>query len=59
MGALAEEAGGAAKTTSGAGGGDCGIVIIDRAIDTTSLFEKWRDNPNRTVKPCRSPYGMS
>lgn len=43
MGTLAEKAGGAAKT-SGAGGGDCGIVIIDRAIDTTSLFEKWRDN---------------
>ena len=43
MGALAEAIGGAAKT-SGAGGGDCGIVIIDRAIETEALFEQWRAN---------------
>ncbi|QFP79580.1 phosphomevalonate kinase [Latilactobacillus graminis] len=43
MGALAEAIGGAAKT-SGAGGGDCGIVIIDRSIETQALFEKWRAN---------------
>lgn len=43
MGALAEIIGGAAKT-SGAGGGDCGIVIIDRAIETEALFEQWRAN---------------
>ena len=43
MGKLAEEIGGAAKT-SGAGGGDCGIVIIDRAIETAPLFQKWHDN---------------
>ena len=43
MGALAETIGGAAKT-SGAGGGDCGIVIIDRAIETEALFEQWRAN---------------
>lgn len=43
MGALAEAIGGAAKT-SGAGGGDCGIVIIDRAIEIEALFEQWRAN---------------
>ncbi|UTC09730.1 phosphomevalonate kinase [Latilactobacillus curvatus] len=43
MGALAETIGGAAKT-SGAGGGDCGIVIIDRAIETEALFDQWRAN---------------
>ncbi|WP_413526048.1 phosphomevalonate kinase [Latilactobacillus curvatus] len=43
MGALAEAIGGAAKT-SGAGGGDCGIVIINRAIETEALFEQWRAN---------------
>lgn len=37
---LAENAGAAAKT-SGAGGGDCGIVLIDRAIDPTSLLKAW------------------
>lgn len=37
---LAEQAGGAAKS-SGAGGGDCGIVLIDRNIDTTNLLSQW------------------
>ncbi len=37
---LAEQAGGAAKS-SGAGGGDCGIVLIDRGIDTTNLLAQW------------------
>ncbi|MFC6182044.1 phosphomevalonate kinase [Lactiplantibacillus daowaiensis] len=37
---IAETAGAAAKT-SGAGGGDCGIVLIDRAIDSTQLLKQW------------------
>ena len=36
----AESFGGAAKT-SGAGGGDCGIVLIDSSIDTTPLLDEW------------------
>ena len=36
----AERFGGAAKT-SGAGGGDCGIVLIDSSIDTTPLLDEW------------------
>lgn len=36
----AEKFGGAAKT-SGAGGGDCGIVLIDSSIDTTPLLDEW------------------
>lgn len=39
----AEDMGGAAKS-SGAGGGDCGIVIIDEKIDTHELFASWKDN---------------
>ncbi len=37
---LAEAAGAAAKT-SGAGGGDCGIVLIDRAINPANLLKQW------------------
>ncbi|CAM3243351.1 phosphomevalonate kinase [Lactiplantibacillus plajomi] len=37
---LAEQAGAAAKT-SGAGGGDCGIVLIDRTIDPQPLLKAW------------------
>lgn len=37
---LAIAAGGAAKT-SGAGGGDCGIVILDRHIDPEALIAQW------------------
>ncbi len=37
---LAEKMGGAAKF-SGAGGGDCGIVLIDRNIETTGLLAAW------------------
>lgn len=37
---LAEDAGGAAKS-SGAGGGDCGIVLIDRTKETTNLLKAW------------------
>ncbi|WP_047999653.1 phosphomevalonate kinase [Lactiplantibacillus herbarum] len=37
---LAETAGAAAKT-SGAGGGDCGIVLIDKALDTQALLTAW------------------
>ncbi|MFZ2354077.1 phosphomevalonate kinase [Paucilactobacillus nenjiangensis] len=38
----AEEFEGAAKT-SGAGGGDCGIVAIDSTKDLKSLINKWAD----------------
>lgn len=37
---VAEEFGGAAKS-SGAGGGDCGIVAIDNSIDLSSLIKNW------------------
>ena len=37
---LAESAGAAAKT-SGAGGGDCGIVLIDQTIDPRPLLTAW------------------
>ncbi|KRL04220.1 phosphomevalonate kinase [Liquorilactobacillus oeni DSM 19972] len=36
----AEAVNGAAKT-SGAGGGDCGIVVIDKRLDTTELKRSW------------------
>lgn len=39
----AEKAGGAAKT-SGAGGGDCGIVLIDSSIDTSALLADWKQH---------------
>ncbi|AVK64759.1 phosphomevalonate kinase [Lactobacillus sp. CBA3606] len=38
--AIAEAAGAAAKT-SGAGGGDCGIVLIDQAINPAPLLKQW------------------
>ncbi|KRL41435.1 phosphomevalonate kinase [Liquorilactobacillus nagelii DSM 13675] len=37
----AEQSCGAAKT-SGAGGGDCGIVVIDQQIDTQELMSSWK-----------------
>ncbi|MDF0478867.1 phosphomevalonate kinase [Vagococcus sp. PNs007] len=37
---IAEDYNGAAKS-SGAGGGDCGIVIIDKSIDTIPLIKDW------------------
>lgn len=40
---IAESFGGAAKT-SGAGNGDCGIVIADANTDTAYLEDKWRQN---------------
>lgn len=40
---IAERFGGAAKT-SGAGNGDCGIVIADEGTDTASLEKEWRKN---------------
>ena len=40
---IAESFGGAAKT-SGAGNGDCGIVIADKNTDTAFLEDKWRQN---------------
>lgn len=38
--AIAEAAGAAAKT-SGAGGGDCGIVLINRSINPEQLLKNW------------------
>ena len=40
---IAEKFGGAAKT-SGAGGGDCGIVAIDRSADFKSVLKSWTSN---------------
>ncbi|MDO4903693.1 MAG: phosphomevalonate kinase [Limosilactobacillus sp.] len=40
---IAEEFGGAAKT-SGAGGGDCGIVAIDSSADFKSVLKSWAKN---------------
>lgn len=40
---IAESFGGAAKT-SGAGNGDCGIVITDTKTDTNALENEWRKN---------------
>ncbi|BDZ30852.1 phosphomevalonate kinase [Lactiplantibacillus sp. WILCCON 0030] len=40
---IAETAGAAAKT-SGAGGGDCGIVLIDRAINPQPLLQAWAND---------------
>lgn len=37
---IAEGFGGAAKT-SGAGGGDCGIVVIDKQADLQSMIQQW------------------
>lgn len=40
---IAESFGGAAKT-SGAGNGDCGIVIIDEQTNVNELEQQWRKN---------------
>ena len=45
----AETAGGAAKS-SGAGGGDCGIVLIDRNRPTDSLLATWHDKGIEQLK---------
>lgn len=37
---IAERFGGAAKT-SGAGGGDCGIVLLDRNADKQAMIDEW------------------
>lgn len=39
---LAETAGGAAKS-SGAGGGDCGIALVDASVDATALLSHWQE----------------
>ncbi|WP_282709011.1 phosphomevalonate kinase [Ligilactobacillus sp. Marseille-Q7487] len=44
----AENIGGAAKT-SGAGGGDCGIVIIDKNISYQDLFTQWSEHQIRPL----------
>lgn len=38
---IAESFGGVAKS-SGAGGGDCGIVTLEKSIDPAKVYEKWR-----------------
>ncbi|PMD70743.1 phosphomevalonate kinase [Companilactobacillus nuruki] len=38
---IAENLGGSAKT-SGAGGGDCGIVLSDKTLDINELKKEWR-----------------
>lgn len=45
---LAETAGGAAKS-SGAGGGDCGIVLIDAALDHKALTATWAAQDIQTL----------
>ncbi len=40
---IAESFGGAAKT-SGAGNGDCGIVITDEQTNVNELEQQWRKN---------------
>ncbi|MDF7671998.1 phosphomevalonate kinase [Lactobacillus sp. ESL0701] len=40
---IAESFGGAAKT-SGAGNGDCGIVIADKATNVAALESQWQEN---------------
>ena len=44
---VAEKYGGAAKT-SGAGGGDCGITIINSDINKKLIYQEWLENE---VKP--------
>ncbi|KRM09420.1 phosphomevalonate kinase [Paucilactobacillus suebicus DSM 5007 = KCTC 3549] len=43
MCSIAESFGGAAKT-SGAGGGDCGIVLIDGGTNLNRMLSQWNDN---------------
>jgi phosphomevalonate kinase, ERG8-type, Gram-positive branch/isopentenyl-diphosphate delta-isomerase, type 2 len=38
---IAERYGGAAKS-SGAGGGDCGIVLADQTVSKTAIWNEWR-----------------
>ena len=40
---IGEKHGGASKT-SGAGGGDCGITIINNVIDKKVIYDEWRVN---------------
>ncbi len=40
---IADKFGGAAKT-SGAGGGDCGIVLIEKECDINQLIKDWKEN---------------
>lgn len=44
---VAEKYGGAAKT-SGAGGGDCGITIINSDVNKKLIYQEWLENE---VKP--------
>ncbi|EHO51082.1 phosphomevalonate kinase [Lentilactobacillus kisonensis DSM 19906 = JCM 15041] len=34
----------AAAKSSGAGGGDCGIVVIDKHTDVDSMIQRWQEN---------------
>ena len=40
---------GAAKT-SGAGGGDCGIAIIDNRIDKNRIYNEWASHGIKPLK---------
>ena len=44
---IGERFGGA--KTSGAGGGDCGITIIDNRVDKHSIYEVWE----KGIKPLK------
>ena len=46
---IGERFGGAAKT-SGAGGGDCGITIIDNRVDKHSIYEVWEKEGIKPLK---------
>lgn len=51
---IAEEHHGAAKS-SGAGGGDCGIVIIDKSYDHSTLIKEW-ETANIKALPLKVHY---
>ena len=46
---LAEQNGACAKT-SGAGGGDCGITIINKVIDKNIIYNEWQMNDIKPLK---------
>lgn len=46
---IGERFGGAAKT-SGAGGGDCGITIIDKKIDKQRIYSEWEAHGIKPLK---------
>ena len=46
---VGEKHGGASKT-SGAGGGDCGITIINKVIDKNIIYNEWQMNDIKPLK---------